>query len=438
MAILLELKAMLTDMLKPRSILLTLLALLAWPAWAAMTIEIVGGAGNRIPIAVVPFAASGATDNPAEVIAADLERSGLFRLIDSRDAGPLPSEPQDIRFPVWRGKGADAMVIGQLVTLAGGRYEVRFRLFDAVKGQQLAGMSYTVPAQNLRAAAHKIADVIYEKLTGEPGVFSTRIAYILKRGGRYELQVSDFDGFNAITVASSPEPLISPVWSPDGNRLAYVSFEEKKPVVYVQNIFDGKRRAVARFKGSNSAPAWSPDGRRLAVVLSKDEASQIYLVDADASGGTPQRLMQSSGLDTEPLFSPDGRWLYFTSDRGGSPQIYRMPLDGGGAQRVTFEGGYNVSPALSPDGKTLAYVHRRDGRYLVAAMDLASGQTQVLTDTDHDESPSFAPNGRMILYATRVGGRGMLATVSVDGQVKQRLSQSGDLREPAWAPLRSR
>ncbi len=410
-----------------------LLATLAWPAWAAMTIEIVGGAGNRIPVAIMPFAAGSAADNPADVIAADLERSGVFRLIDGRDIGPAPSEPQDIRFPAWRSKGADAMVIGQLVALSGGRFEVRFRLFDVVKGQQLAGMSYTVPASSLRAVAHKIADVVYEKLTGEPGVFSTRIAYILKRGGRYELQVSDFDGYNAITVANSPEPLISPVWSPDGSRLAYVSFEEKKPVIYVQNIFDGKRRAVARFKGSNSAPAWAPDGRRLAVVLSKDDISQIYLIDVD--GGTPKRLMESAALDTEPTFSPDGRMLYFTSDRGGSPQIYRLSLDGGSAKRVTFEGNYNVSPTLSPDGKTMAFVHRREGRYLVATMDLASGQIQVLTDTDHDESPSFAPNGRMILYATRVGGRGMLATVSVDGLVKQRLSQSGDLREPAWAPL---
>ena len=420
---------------KLQSFLALLLAIAVWPAWAAMTIEIVGGAGNRIPVAVAPFTIAGTTENPADVISADLERSGVIRLIDSRDAGPLPSDPQDIQFQTWRGKGADALVIGQLLPLAGNRFEVRFRLFDVVKGTQLAGMSYTVPAQNLRAAAHKIADVVYEKLTGEPGVFSTRIAYILKRGGRYELQVSDFDGYNALTVANSPEPLISPVWSPDGSRLAYVSFEDKKPVVYVQNIFDGKRRAVASFKGSNSAPAWSPDGRRLAVVLSKDAISQIYLIDV--AGGVPRRLMESAALDTEPTFSPDGQVLYFTSDRGGSPQIYRLPVNGGGIQRVTFEGSYNVSPALSPDGKNMAFVHRRDGRFLIANMDMATGQTQVLTDTDHDESPSFAPNGRMIIYATRVGGRGMLATVSVDGLVKQRLSQTGDLREPAWAPLRN-
>ncbi|MEW5891987.1 MAG: Tol-Pal system beta propeller repeat protein TolB [Pseudomonadota bacterium] len=411
------------------------LALLAVPAGASMTIEIVGGGANRIPIAVVPFEAPAGALNPAEVIGADLQRSGLFRLIDSQDVRPLPSEPQQVSFPVWRGRGSDALVIGQVIAQAGNRYEVRFRLFDVVKGQQLLGMSYTVPAQNLRLVAHKIADAVYEKLTGEPGVFSTRIAYVLKRGGRFELQVADVDGHNAVTIAASPEPLMSPAWSPDGSRLAYVSFEDKKPVVYVQNIFDGKRRAVARFRGSNSAPAWSPDGRRLAVVLSKDASSQIYLIDLE--GGAPQRLMASSGLDTEPAFSPDGRWLYFTSDRGGSPQIYRVPVEGGAAQRLTFEGGYNVSPALAPDGRTMAYLHRRDGRFLVAVMDLTSGQSRVLTDTDHDESPSFAPNGRMILYATRVGNQGMLATVSVDGQVKQRLSQSGDLREPAWAPLRS-
>ncbi len=404
------------------------------PAWSAMTIEIIGGAAKRIPLAIVPFAPADKLDDPAEIVSADLARSGLFQLIETRDVSPLPREPQDIRFPQWRAKGADAIVIGQVLPLGGNRYEVRFRLYDVVRGQQLAGFSYTTTPQGLRAVAHKISDVIHEKLTGEPGAYSGRIAYVLKSAGRYELQVADVDGHNAFTVARSSEAIISPAWSPDGSRLAYVSFEDKKPVVYVQNLVDGTRRALARFKGSNSAPAWSPDGKRLAVVLSKDATSQIYLIPA--AGGEPQRFTRGGALDTEPAFSPDGKWLYFTSDRGGSPQIYRAPIDGGGApQRVTFEGGYNVSPTLSPDGRTLAYIHRREGRFLVAVMDLATGQTQVLTDTDHDESPSFAPNGRTLLYATLLGGRGLLATVSVDGRVRQRLSQSGDLREPAWAPV---
>lgn len=407
-------------------------ALWAGAAWASMTIEIVGGAANRIPVAIVPFAVTTGVQDPAEIVSADLNRSGLFRLIDSQGVSPLPSEPEQIVFPPWRAKGADAIAIGRVLPLAGDRYEVRFRLFDVLRGQQLAGFSYTVPASGLRGAAHKIADVIHEKLTGEPGAYSGRIAYILKRAGRYELQVADVDGYNAFTVARSPEAIISPAWSPDGSRIAYVSFEDKKPVIYVQNLADGSRRALARFKGSNSAPAWSLDGQRLAIVLSRDATSQIYLIPA--AGGEPVRFTRSNALDTEPVFSPDGKWLYFTSDRGGSPQIYRAPLDGGAPQRVTFEGNYNVSPAIAPDGRTLAYIQRRDGRYRVSVLDLATGQSQVLSDTDQDESPSFAPNGRTILYATLVGGRGMLATVSVDGRVRQRLSQTGDLREPAWSP----
>jgi TolB protein len=421
-----------------RPVLALLFCLLALPAKAVMTIEIVGGAANRIPVAILPFSIAVAPgmprglQNPAEVVAGDLGRSGYFRMLDTSDVAVPPAEPQALQLPGWKSRGADAVVIGQIRPQGGERIEVRFWLFDAVRQDQLAALAYTTTPEGLRTVAHRIADAVHQALLGEPGAYGGRIAYILKRKGQYELQVADADSQNAVTVTTSPEPLISPTWSPDGRRLAYVSFEDKKPVVYVQNLADGSRRAVARFRGSNSAPAWSPDGRRLAVTLSKDETSQIYLLDLLT--GEASRFTRGGALDTEPVFSPDGQWLYFTSDRGGSPQIYRASLATGVATRITFEGSYNVSPALSPDGRTLAFVHRRDGQFHIAAMDLNSRQMQVLTDTVHDESPSFAANGRLLLYATLVNDRGVLATVSVDGKVKQRLSQSGDLREPAWGP----
>jgi len=323
---------------------------------------------------------------------------------------------------------------GYARNLPDGRVEVRFFLLDVVKQSLLTGYTYAVAPSQLRATAHRIADVIYEKLTGDRGVFSTRIAYVAKQGTRYDLFVAEADGFNPQSVVSSNEPLLSPVWSPDGSRIAYVSLENKKPVIYVQSLQSGARQVVANFRGSNSAPAWSPDGSKLAVTLSKDGASQLYLVNADGSG--VQRVMNSPGIDTEANFAPDGRSILFTSDRGGSPQIYRLTLASGAVERITYEGSYNVSPRHLPDNKGFVFVRRDGSRFNIAIQDFATRQVQVLTQGALDESPSVAPNGKLIIYASDQGGRGILAAVSSDGRVKQRLTAAtSDVREPAWGPL---
>ncbi|HEX5393315.1 MAG TPA: Tol-Pal system beta propeller repeat protein TolB [Rhodocyclaceae bacterium] len=404
-------------------------------ASAQLSIEITGAGANRIPLSVANFDGERIVSTAlVSVVRSDLERSGLFRMVEP--GGNPIGEAASISYGDWRSKGADALVVGSVVPVAEGRYDTRFRLHDVPKQLLLTtgGYAHTSAPYQLRATAHRVADAIYEKLTGERGVFSTRIAYVVKSTGRYELQIADADGANPQTALASREPIISPTWSPDGNKLAYVSFESKKPVVYVHDLVTGRRHVAANFKGSNSAPAWAPDGKRLAVVLTKDGNSQLYTLNADGSGAT--RIASSSGIDTEPQFSPDGQWIYFTSDRGGSPQIYRVPVTGGQAERVTFNGSYNVTPRPSPDGKSMAFVTREGGRFQLALMDLTTKQIQVLTDSAKDESPSFAPNGRIIIYATEVGGRGVLAAVSSDGRVKQRLSvQAADVREPTWAPF---
>lgn len=406
-------------------------------AQAQLNIEVVGAGMQRISVAVPNFGGDETLGREiATTVRNDLTSSGLFKIVNTESL--VAEENSAVDFTAWKTRGADALATATAAR-PGGQIEVRVRVADIVKRGSLGNTVVTAPGNNARLAGHKVADFIYQKLTGQPGYFSSRIAYVLKQGSgqnaQYQLIVADADGQNPVPVFKYNQPIISPAWSPDGSKLAYVSFEKSKPVIFEQTLKTGARRAVASFRGSNSAPAWSPDGSRLVVALSREGGTQLYSINLATLQST--RLTNTSGIDTEPSFSPDGQWIYFTSDRGGSPQIYRMPANGGGAQRVSFDGNYNVTARPSPDGRTLAFITRRDGGFRVATMDLATRQVTVLTDSQRDESPTFAPNGQMILYATILGGRGVLAAVSADGQIRQKLSAvSGDAREPAWGPNR--
>lgn len=408
------------------------LMILCASAHAQLHFEIAGVGATQIPIAIAGFATENiAPQQVTAIIKADLARSGYFKIIDS---GNVMSEATTINYADWRSRGADALVVGSVQRLADGRFEVRYRLLDTVKSMPLSALVMAAPPQSTRLSAHKIADDIYEKLIGIRGAFATRIAYVTKTGNEYRLEIADSDGEGTNVALRSNEPIISPAWSPDGTKVAYVSFENKKPVVYVQDLVSKQRIAVANYKGSNSAPAWAPDGSKLAVALSRDGLTQIYLINANGTG--LRRLTDTNGIDTEPQFSSDGQHIYFTSDRSGGPQIYRMSAAGGEAQRVTFNGNYNISPRISPDGKMLAYISRQDGRFQLFVLDLTNSQEQRLSDTVKDESPSFSPNGKYIMYATESGRRGSLAVVSVDGRIKNRLTtQAGDVREPTWGPF---
>ena len=406
---------------------------LSMSAFAQFRVEVSGVGLRQMPIAIATF--KGEAQAPQKIgmiVKADLERSGVFRAVDT--GGAVLDEIARPDMAAFKQLGADSLVTGSVTPLADGRFDVRLRLWDVVRGQDLGAQSYAVTASDLRLSAHRIADFVYEKLTGEKGVFSTRIAYVTKSAQRFTLWVADADGENAQSALASPEPIISPAWSPNGAQLAYVSFESRKPVIYAHDVASGKRRLIANFRGSNSAPAWSPDGRQIVATLSRDGGSQLYAIDAN--GGEPRRLTQSQSIDTEPTFAADGKAIYFVSDRGGAPQIYRMAALGGPAERVTFTGNYNISPAVSPDGKYLAYVSRVSGAFKLQAMDLASGAVTALTDTSADESPSFAPNSRLIVYATQLQGREALMTTTVDGKIKTRLQGAGgNIREPDWGPF---
>ena len=403
---------------------------------AQFRVEVSGVGTTQIPVAVTPFRGNDVSvQKIAAIIQADLERSGVFRGIDLVGAPPTDETTGLLDPSFWRKKGADALVSGSVTRLPDGRMDVRFRLWDVARNENMGGVGYSVAPSDMRMAAHKIADYVYEKLTGEKAVFSTRIAYVTKNGTVYTLWVADADGENASFALRSNEPIISPSWSPTGSQLAYVSFEARKPSVYVHDVETAKRRLVANFKGSNSAPTWSPDGRTLAVTLSRENGSQIFLLDAMTPGAEPRRITTSSAIDTEPTFSSDGKTIYFVSDRGGTPQIYKMGATGANVERVTFSGNYNISPTVSPDGRLLAFVSRVSGAFRVHVLDLASGTATAITDTSADEKPSFSANGRQVLYASEQQGKEVLMMATVDGKIKSRLVGSdGDIRQPHWGP----
>ncbi|MBU3724106.1 MAG: Tol-Pal system protein TolB [Burkholderiaceae bacterium] len=415
-------------------------------AQSPLRIEITGVGTRQIPIAIAPLDASEPSRKQAltiaDVIRADLTRSGVFSIVDAGTPDPALNErsPVEPLIPEWKQKGAEALSIGSTAIGPDGRLETRFILVDISRGLSLGGLVINAAASELEArrTGHRIADFIYEKLTGEPGFFATRLAFVRKDGELHSLVVSDSDGQNTQVALRSKEPIISLSWSPDGTRLAYVSFEERnninKPIVYVHTLATGRRTIVANEKGSNSSPAWSPDGKRLAVVLTRDGNSQIYTVNADGSG--LRRVTRTQGIDTEPTFTPNGSEIYFTSDRGGSAQIYRVSAEGGEAKRVTFGGPFNARPQISPDGKNMAYIARRDKNFRVAVMDLASKQETLVSQGPKDDSPSFAPNSRWVIYSSRLGERNILSAVSLDGKIRTRLSAEGsEVKGPAWGRL---
>jgi TolB protein len=406
------------------------------PALAQMNIEITGVGQSLYPIAVMRFKEEQKLPiSITEIIRQDLARSGYFKNTENGNA--VESDEGIPNYKSWAARGADALVVGSVVQSGGSQFEIQYKLFDIRKSESLGGLKLNSSADNLRAVAHKIADDIILKLLGERGIFSTRLSYVIKDGKRYRLVISDADGQNIRNAMNSSEPIISPSWSPDGKKVAYVSFEDRKPVIYVHELATGRRIALSNQKGNNSAPAWSPDGKKLAISLSKDGNTQIYSINADGTG--LQRLTRGYTIDTEPQYSADGRYIYFTSDRGGNPQIYRMSAEGEqaeGVKRVTFKQGFVTSPRISPDGKFLAYIANIGGAYRLYILNLATGDAQALTDGTSDESPSFAANGRYVLYSTKVNGKRVLAAVSVDGNSKQVLSIPGsDVRQPSWGPF---
>jgi TolB protein len=419
------------------------LTLVALGARAELVIEITQGRDNPTPIAVSPFSWQGAGAPPedvAQVIDGDLARSGQFLPVDRADMLSRPSTESEVFYRDWRAISTEYLLIGR-VTVSG-QMRIEYELFDVNRQARVLQGAETGPVGEARMLAHRVSDKVYEKLTGIPGAFATRLLYVSvtrNPGGKdyYRLTLADSDGARPIVLLESREPVLAPTWSPDGKEIAYVSFETNRPAIFRQNLATGQREQLTNFPGLNSSPAWSPDGKTMAMVLSKDGSPDIYLMDLGSKRLT--RVTRHYAIDTEPAWMPDGNSLLFTSDRGGRPQIYRYDLRNGTTERVTYEGVYNARARVAQDGRNVVLVHQSSGSFHIAILDLVTNRMQVLTSTELDESPSIAPNGSMVLYATKAGDRGILAAVSVDGGVKFRLpAREGDVREPAWSPYMNR
>ncbi|MEJ2362053.1 MAG: Tol-Pal system beta propeller repeat protein TolB [Gammaproteobacteria bacterium] len=415
------------------------------PSQARLTIDVTLWLDNATPIAIVPFGYQGVNPEPmhmTDVISGDLRRSGRFSPMPEKNMTETPHEGNQVNYATWRNLKQKYLVVGKIQMLASNKYQVQFQLMDVDQGKQMIGQSFQVPGKSMRRLAHHISDLVFQAITGIRGAFDTYLAYVTvvknNKGQRaYQLAISDSDGYNEQILLKSSMPILRPVWSPDAQKLAYVSYISGRPQIYIQNIYTMHVQQLTHFDGSNLSPAWSPDGKRMAMSLSKDGNAEIYIMDL--ASHQLHRITHNYAIDVEPTWTPDGRNLIFTSDRGGKPQLYEVAVgpDGpqGSPRRITFDGDQNLRADVSPDGKSVAMVNETGGRYRVAVMDLASGQMTLLSNGNLDDSPSYAPNGSMIIYSTHRNGKGVLAIVSSDGRARQLLRFTrGSVRQPAWSP----